>query len=144
MNREYNSNIYEDAYIDKNNRVVFAGATWDCDVTKLVPGSSLDEKGYFLTPDGKKYDLSDIDVVVEVEMKDIEISDDLEDGNITGQIIQMVWIGDHYQLIVRTEEEEDFVVDTEWTWNELDTVSVKIKPENIKLRLKEDLSNHEI
>ena len=77
-------------------------------------------------------------------MKDIEISDDLEDGNITGQIIQMVWIGDHYQLIVRTEEEEDFVVDTEWTWNELDTVSVKIKPENIKLRLKEDLSNHEI
>ena len=144
MNREYNSNIYEDAYIDKNNRVVFAGATWDCDVTKLVPGSSLDEKGYFLTPDGKKYDLSDIDVLVEVEMKDIEISDDLEDGNITGQIIQMVWIGDHYQLIVRTEEEEDFVVDTEWTWNELDTVSVKIKPENIKLRLKEDLSSHEI
>jgi len=144
MKREYTINVYEDAYIDKNNRVVFAGATWDCDVTKLVDGATLDEKGYFITPDGKKYDLSDIDVVVYVEMKDIELSDDLEEGNITGQIIQMVWIGDHYQVIVRTEDEEDFVVDTEWTWNELDTVSVKISPENIKLKLKEDLSSHEI
>ena len=77
-------------------------------------------------------------------MKDIEISDDLEEGNITGQIIQMVWIGDHYQLVVRTEDEEDFVVETEYTWNELDTVSVIIKKENIKLKLKADLADYEI
>ena len=77
-------------------------------------------------------------------MDDVEISDDLEDGNITGQIIQMVWNGDHYQLIVRTEDEEDFVVDTVWTWNEMDTVSIKIDPSKIKLKLKEDLSKYEI
>ena len=77
-------------------------------------------------------------------MDDVEISDDLEDGNITGQIIQMVWKGDHYQLIVRTEDEEDFVVDTVWTWNEMDTVSIKIDPSKIKLKLKEDLSKYEI
>ena len=77
-------------------------------------------------------------------MKDIEISDVLDEGNITGQIIQMVWKGDHYQLIVRTEDEEDFIVDTEWTWNELDTVSVKIDSSKIKLKLKEDLSKYEI
>ena len=77
-------------------------------------------------------------------MPDVEISDNLEEGNITGTIIQTVWKGDHYQLIVRTEDEEDFVVDTEWTWNEGDTVSVIIKKENIKLKLKEDLSKHEI
>ena len=144
MHREYSTNIYEDAYIDKNNNVVFAGATWECDVTQLVEGSILDEKGYLLTKEGKKYDLSDLDVVANVEMKDIEISDDLEEGNITGQIIQMVWIGDHYQLVVRTEDEEDFVVETEYTWNELDTVSVIIKKENIKLKLKADLADYEI
>ena len=34
------------------------------------------------------------------------------------------------------EEEEDFVVDTEYVWNENDKVSVKIAPEKIKLSLK--------
>ena len=144
MKREYDANIYEDAYIDKLNRVVFAGTTWDCDVTQMVPGSILDEDGYLVTPDSKKYDLNDIDVVAEIAMPDVEISDNLEEGNITGTIIQTVWKGDHYQLIVRTEDEEDFVVDTEWTWNEGDTVSVIIKKENIKLKLKEDLSKYEI
>ena len=144
MKREYDANIYEDAYIDKLNRVVFAGTTWECDVTQMVPGSILDEDGYLVTPDSKKYDLNDIDVVAEIAMPDVEISDNLEEGNITGTIIQTVWKGDHYQLIVRTEDEEDFVVDTEWTWNEGDIVSVIIKKENIKLKLKEDLSKHEI
>ncbi len=144
MKREYTTNIYQDAYINKNNEVVFAGVSWECDVTQLVKGSYLDEKGYFITPNNKKYDLTDIDVIASVDMKDIEISDNLEDGNITGQIIQMVWKGDHYQLIVRTIDEEDFVVDTVWTWNEFDTVSVKIDKSKIKLKLKEDLSKYEI
>lgn len=144
MKREYTTNIYEDAYINKNNKVVFAGATWDCDITQLVPGSHIDEKDYFITPNGKQYDLTDLDVIAEVDLKDVEISDDLETGNITGQIVQMVWKGDHYQLIVRTEDEEDFVLDTEWTWNELDTVSIKINPDKIRLKLKDDLSKYEI
>lgn len=144
MKREYTANIYEDAYINKNNEVVFAGTSWACDVTQLVEGSVLDEKGYFITPNGKKYDLDDIDVIATIDMKDIEISDNLEEGNITGQIIQMVWKGDHYQLIIRTEDEEDFIVDTEWTWNESDTVSISIDPSKIKLKLKADLSKYEI
>lgn len=144
MKREYTTNIYEDAYINKNNKVVFAGAAWDCDITQLVPGSHIDEKEYLIAPNGKQYDLTDLDVIVEVDLKDIEISDDLKTGNMTGQIVQMVWKGDHYQLIVRTEDEEDFVLDTEWTWNELDTVSIQIHPDKIRLKLKDDLSKYEI
>ena len=144
MKREYDANVYEDAYIDKQNRVVFANVPWECDVTQLVSGSKLDEDGYLVTLDNKKYDLTDLDVVATVNMTDIEISDDLEAGNITGTIIQMVWKGDHYQLIIRTEDEEDFIVDTEWTWNEGDMVSVSIKKEVISLKLKEDLSKYEI
>lgn len=144
MKREFSTNRYNDAYIDKNNQVVFAGVAWECDVTQILPGSSLNEEGYLVSKDGKKYDLSDFDVVADVDMHDIEISDDLEEGNIVGEIIQMVWKGDHYQLIVRTEDEEDFVVDTVWTWNEFDKVSVKIDPKKIKLKAKADLSKYEI
>jgi len=64
MKREYTANIYEDAYINKNNEVVFAGASWACDVTQLVEGATLDEKGYFITPNCKKYDL-DINISIE-------------------------------------------------------------------------------
>lgn len=144
MKREYTANIYDDAYINKYNKVVFAGAVWDCDVTKLVKDSFLDDEGYLIAPNNKKYDLNDLDVIATIDMGDIEISDDLESGNIIGQIIQMVWKGDHYQLIVRTEEQEDFIVDTVWTWNEMDTVSVSINPEKIKLKLKADISKYEV
>ena len=54
-----------------------------------------------------------------------------------GRIISIIYKGDHYRLIVRTEEEEeDFVLSTEDLWNENDLVSVIIPKEKIKLSLK--------
>ena len=47
-------------------------------------------------------------------------------------------------IVGGSEDEEDFVLETEYTWNELDTVSVIIKKENIKLKLKADLADYEI
>ena len=61
---------------------------------------------------------------------------------ITGEIVSIIYKGDHYQVIVRTEEDEDFVVDTEYTWNELDRVNVKIAPEKIKMTLKQEAKNY--
>ena len=77
-------------------------------------------------------------------MADIEMSDDQESGNITGEIISMIYRGDHYQVIVRTEDGDDFVLDTEWMWNENDIVSIKIDPSKIKLTLKGDIAKYEI
>ena len=144
MHREISTNIYDDAYINKNNQVVFANVSWDCDITQLLKNSHLDEEGYLIGEDGKKYDLNDADVIVNVDMQDIEMSDKVEEGNITGNIIQMVYKGDHYQYIIRTEDEEDFVVDNEWTWNENDQVSITIAPNKIKMKLKGDIKNYEI
>ena len=62
---------------------------------------------------------------------------------VSGEIISILYKGDHYQVIIRTKEEDDFVVDTEYTWNEFDRVSVKIPPEKIKLTLKHEVNNHE-
>ncbi len=144
MEREYNSNTYQDGYIDRDNNVVFANACFECDITQLLKGSFINEDGYLVSKENKIYDLNDADVIVDVDFNDIEISDNLEDAIITGNIIQIIWKGDHYQVIVRTEDEEDFIVNSEYTWNENDIVSVNIKKENIKLKLKGDISKYEI
>ncbi len=139
MAKEFSSNKY-DGYITKKNTVVFGDGEFECDVTQLYPGSFLDEEGYVITTEGEKIDLTDVDVNVEVGLKDIEISDDQDAGGAVGNIISMIYKGDHYQLIVRTDEnEEDFVFDTEDTWNENDRVSVIIPKEKIKLTLKQEI-----
>ena len=139
MAKEFSSNKY-DGYITKRNTVCFGDGEFECDVTQLYPKSFLDEEGYLITAEGEKIDLTDVEVNVEVGLKDIEISDDQDAGGAIGNIISMIYKGDHYQLIVRTdEEEEDFVFDTEDTWNENDRVSVIIPKDKIKLSLKQEI-----
>ena len=138
MAKEFTVNRY-DGYITKKNTVHFADGEFECDVTSLYEGSHLDEEGYLITANGEKIDLTDTDVNVEVGLKDIEIIDNDEDGEACGTIVSIVYKGDHYQIIIRTdEEEEDFVVDTEYTWNENDRVSVRIPKDKIRLTLKQE------
>ena len=139
MEKEFSSNKY-DGYITKKNTVCFGDGEFECDVTQLYPNSILDEEGYLITEDGERIDLTDVDVEVEVGLKDIEIQDGEDLGGVNGNIISMIYKGDHYQLIVRTDEnEEDFVFDTEDTWNENDRVSVIIPKEKIQLKLKQEI-----
>ena len=46
--------------------------------------------------------------------------------------------------MVRTDDEEDFITITDWTWNEGDQVSIKVKPQDIKLTLKGEISKYEV
>ena len=139
MAKEFSSNKY-DGYITKRNTVCFGDGEFECDITMLYPNSFVDEEGYLITAEGDKLDLTDVDVNVEVGLKDIEISDDAEAGGAIGNIVSMIYKGDHYQIIVRTDEnEEDFVFDTEDTWNENDRVSVIIPKDKIKLSLKQEI-----
>ena len=141
MKKEFTVNVY-DGYIDKNNNVIFAEGKFECDITQLIPGSKVDEEGYLIGPDGVVYDLYDADVKVTVDLKAIEIIDNDEDGAVAGEIVSIIYKGDHYQVIIRTDEDEDFVVDTEYTWNEFDKVSVKIRPENIHMKLVKEAKNY--
>ena len=119
--------------------MAFGDGEFECDVTSLYPNSVLDEEGYLITADGEKLDLTDTEVNVEVEFKDIEISDNADEGGAQGHIVSIIYKGDHYQVIVRTEEnEEDFVLDTEDLWNENDYVGVKIAPDKIRMTLKQE------
>ena len=138
MKKEFTVNRY-DGYITKKNTVVFGDGEFACDVTQLYPGSHLDDDGYLITAEGEQLDLTDTDVTVEVGFTDIEISDNADEGGAQGHIVSIIYKGDHYQVIVRTpENEEDYVLDTEDLWNENDLVSVKIAPEKIRLALKQE------
>ncbi len=139
MHKELTVNQYTDAYINSDGQVVIGEDPYDCDLTQLIPGSSTID-GTVLTDakTGKKYELKDAEVVAEVDLDKIDLSDDLSSGVTTGEIIQAVWIGDHWQYIVRTDDDEDYVCNSPYTWNENDIVAISVKKEDIRLRLKGD------
>lgn len=122
--------------ITKHNTVEFADGEFECDLTQLYPNSKyvddvlVDEKRNEIDVVGKEVSVS-IPVFGSIEM-----SDDADKGGTTGNIISLIYKGDHYQYIVRTENEYDFIFDDEDLWNENDFVSLIIPKENISLKLK--------
>lgn len=64
-----------------------------------------------------------------------QLSDDIDSGDVKGTIISFYYIGDHYSYTVRSESEEDYVVDDEYLWNEGDKVSVKFAEGVIQYQL---------
>ncbi len=143
MKKEVTANVYTDAWLNNKNELMIGDAAFSVDVTQLLKGSKLDEDGYLVGPDNVRYDLNDIDVIATVEFNGLEIIDNPDDGQAHGQIIGTIWVGDHYQVIVRTADEEDFIVDSDDLWNEGDLVSIQIKPENIKIVAKGELEPYE-
>ena len=144
MKKELNSNIYREAWINNKNQVVIGEDPFDCDVTQLLKDSKLNEDGYLVGPDGKKYDLNDADVVAEIALEKVEMIDGYDNGDTNGDIVNIIYKGDHYQVMVRTDDEEDFIAITDYTWNEGDQVSIKVQPQDIKLTLKGEIAKYEI
>ena len=122
--------------ITKRNTVEFGDGEFECDVTQLYPGSHLDEDGYLITAKGEQIDLTGVEVNVEVGLHDITMSDNLDEGGAQGNIISLIYKSEYYRYIVRTENEEDYVLACEDLWNENDLVSLIIPKEKIKLSLK--------
>lgn len=136
MKKVYTVNKY-DGVINKNNAVEFGDGVFECDITQLYKGSTLDEEGYLVTAGGEKLDLAGVEVNVEVDTHDIVMTDNVDEGGAKGNIISLIYKGDHYRYIVRTEEnEEDFVLSCPDLWNTGDLVGIIIPKEKIKLSLK--------
>ena len=62
------------------------------------------------------------------------MSDDEKSGDVKGTIISFYYIGDHYSYTIRSNSEEDYVVDDEYLYNQGDMVSVSIDPEKIQYK----------
>ena len=146
MKKDFTMNIYTDAWINKNNQVMIDDVAFDCNVTQLVEQGTLDENGNVIDKKKKVYNFNDADVVVEVPLDKVEIIDDIESDKaiVIGEIVDSVYKGDHYQYIIRTETEEDFVCVSQYSYNLNDKVGVYISKDDIKMRLKKEASNYEI
>lgn len=125
-----------DGIITKHNTVEFADGEFECDLTQLYPNSKYVDN-VLVDENGNEIDVVGKEVSVSIPVfGSIEMSDDADKGGTTGNIISLIYKGDHYQYIVRTENEYDFIFDDEDLWNENDFVSLIIPKENISLKLK--------
>ena len=136
-------NLYTNCEVQKDNSVELSTGYVDVDLTQLIKGSKMDEDGYLVSGQ-KKYDLTGAKLTLEIDKTKVQISDDIEAGQIKGVVSSSLWEGDHYQIIVDTEDDESFVIDTEYEYNVNDNVSVNLHKEDIQIRLKGDLSEYEI
>lgn len=135
MKKPFVSNFY-DGYITKDYAVEFAGSEFDVDILPLFPKSKMNEEGTLVDENGKEIPVEDMEVNVEVPFEAISISDDQSASDIHGQIISLIYLGDHYEIMVRTDDEEDFILNSPYLWNENDTVSVIIDKSMIHLSRK--------
>ena len=135
MKKPFVSNFY-DGYITKDYKVEFANAEFDVDILPLFPGAKINEEEILVDENGQEINVTDMEVNVEVPFEAITISDDPDASDIHGEIISLIYIGDHYEIMVRTEDEEDFILNTPDLWNEFDKVSVIIDVAQIHLSRK--------
>ncbi len=135
-------NVFPNCEVQKDNTVEVANGYLDVDLTKLLPGSKIDEEGY-LVKGNKKYDLEGAKLTVEIDKEKIDIYDN-DEGQIKGTVVSILYKGDHYAVIVRTEEDDEFVMDTQYELHENDIVTLKVEKEDVSIRLKGDISEYEI
>ena len=125
-----------DGVITKDYTVKFADGEFECNITQLYPGSSINEDEVLVDANGEEIDVDGVEVEVHVPASSVTMSDDTEAGDVCGNIISIIYKGDHYHYIVRTKNEEDIHLHDEFLWNEEDYVSVSIPKDSINLTLK--------
>ena len=126
MKKPFVSNFYDGYINQKDYTIEFAGSDFKVDILPLFPGAKMNEEEVLVDENNKEIDVSKVVVNVEVPFDAISISDDLGASDIHGNIISLIYIGDHYEIMVRTDDEEDFILNTPDLWNENDRVSVII------------------
>jgi spermidine/putrescine transport system ATP-binding protein len=141
MKKKDDMNIYEDAYIGHDRCVYIDDKPFDCNLSSLIPGSTEDEDG-IVTFEGKKYDFKDAEVIASVPPEGFAISDDTSETQDSGVVITSVYKGDHYLILVRTKDEEDFFVSTPYTFNPGDVVGINIDKNAIVLKLQGDIDDY--
>lgn len=129
---ETNRNVF-DGVLTRDYTVRFADGEFECDLTKLYPNSRMTENGNLVDENGNGINTADVPVTVTVPIEAVTMSDDREKGGTCGNIISLIYKGDHYHYIVRTENEEDIHLHDEYLWNEQDYVSIIIPKESIEL-----------
>ena len=109
----------------------FNGKIISCDLTQVIPKTKMSD-GVLVDENGENVDVSKFRVVVSIQPDDIEMSDDVTAGLVSGKIINLIYKGDHYSYVIRTEYGHDLIVDDEYLWNMDDQVGLIMPEEKMK------------
>jgi spermidine/putrescine transport system ATP-binding protein len=141
MKKEMTINTIQDGWINEQNELTFSDGSIPVDVRQLVDGSFLNETGQLAT---KKltYQLKNLPVIASIPFTAIEIFGDPKMGQIEATVIQSLYKGDHYQIILRTDSEEDFISDVDYVFDVGTRVSFQVDSTKIKLKAKVDIADY--
>ena len=123
------TNINSDYTLDFNGKVI------NCDLTKVIPKSSM-KNNVLVDENNEAIDTDKLKVMVSIQPYDIRMSDNVEEGLVSGHIINLIYKGDHYSYVIRTEYGHDLIVDDEYLWNMDDAVGLVILEDKMKFQLK--------
>ena len=134
MIAEHTMNKFESA-VDEYYHLTFLDGQIPCDVQNLSPGSKY-VHGQLVDAHGAEIDHQKLTVEIKIKPRAIRMSDDENEGVVKGHIINLIYIGDHYRYVVRTDDEIDFIVSDEYLWNMGDYVSLILPMDQITFTLK--------
>ncbi len=123
------TNINSDYTLDFNGKVI------NCDLTKVIPKSSMKDN-VLVDENNEVVDIAKLKVMVSIQPYDIRMSDNVDEGLVSGHIINLIYKGDHYSYVVRTEYGHDLIVDDEYLWNMDDAVGLIMPEDKMKFQLK--------
>lgn len=123
------TNINSDYTLDFNGKVI------NCDLTKVIQKSSMKDN-VLVDENNEAVDIAKLKVMVSIQPYDIRMSDNVDEGLVSGHIINLIYKGDHYSYVVRTEYGHDLIVDDEYLWNMDDAVGLIMPEDKMKFQLK--------
>ena len=112
MRKERMNNVYEAEVVDETH-ISMLGGEFECrKIENAEPGTK---------------------VKAEIEFSKVDLMDNKDDGNVSGKVNSILYMGDHYHLQVKTSWREYIYVDTQDVWDKGDMVGVKVLPKDIKV-----------
>ena len=111
MKKERRANTYP-AKVIGEGKVEFLDTEFECDTTGFEEGD---------------------DAIATIRFEKVDLLDHDEDADLTGNVVFILYMGDHYHLTVKTETGENIWVDTNDIWDKNDYVGIKILPKDIQL-----------
>ena len=115
MHKERLCNTFDGVVVDTTH-VEVLGGEFECPATDLPEGT---------------------EVRVEVNFGAIDLQDDQEDGILEGMIRQIYYKGDHYHLVIGTDDDELLYADTNDVWDDGDLVGINFIPSGMRIYRKE-------
>ncbi|MDO4473459.1 MAG: polyamine ABC transporter ATP-binding protein [Eubacteriales bacterium] len=122
--------------VTKNNTLEYNETELDVSLTSIIRGSRETEDGGLLDANGVEIDVKKLRIRGEIQPQDIRLTDVQEDGLVQGYISNLIYKGDHYSYVIRTDIGQDFVVDDEYLWNMEDQVGLIIPTEKVNFSVK--------